>query len=118
MAIKERIKRSKEEIIDQTARLVACTLNPEKMGLTPEQVDFENFVTHFKEALTQLFETKKQIYLAIGSAINTDCSGVYSNDMHFILDGIEKIMNTKFYFYFGIAVWVCEDDIYSVWLPH
>lgn len=110
--------RSQEEILDQTARIVAGTINPEKMGLAPEQVDVENFIKYFKEMVTQLLYRKSALYLAIGHAVNTDSSGVYSYDMQFILNYIEEKMHTKFYFYHGIILWVCKNDLYAVHLPH
>ena len=118
MAIGKMIKRSREEILDQTARIVAGTINPEKMNQHPDEVDVEHFIEHFKEALSQLLYNKEAVYLAIGLAVNTDFSGIYSHDMQFILESIEKEMDTKFYFYHGIVLWVCKNDLYAVWLPH
>lgn len=118
MALGKMVNRSKEEILDHTARIVAGTINPEKMQLTVEEVDVEGFIKYFKEALSQLFYRKEAVYIAIGPAVNTDFSGVYSHDMQFILENIEEKMGTKFYFYHGVALWVCQNDLYAVWLPH
>lgn len=118
MANGAHINRSEEEILDQTARLVAGTINAEKMGLTPEEVDVENFIMHFKQLLSHLLSLQDAVHLAIGTAVNGDFSGVYSYGMQYILDCIEEKMQTRFYFYHGIALWVCKNDLYAVWLPH
>ena len=110
--------RSEEEILDQTARIVAGTINPEKMGISAEDVDVENFIKYFKEYLSHLLTYTDAAFIAIGPYVNTDCSGVYSNAMQTILNGIESKMQTKFYFYHGVALWVCKNDLYAVWLPH
>lgn len=109
--------RSEEEILDTAARLVAGTINAEKMGITPEEVDLENFIKYFKEYLSQLFSHNEAILLAIGTYVNTDKTGVYSRAMQFILNGIEQEMHTKFYFYHGTLIWACKNDLYAVYLP-
>ena len=110
--------RSEEEIIDQAARLVAGTINAEKMGIAPEEVDIENFIKYFKELLSQVLSYNEPVLLAIGKFVNTDSCGIYSNAIQFILNGIEQRMQTKFYFYHGISLWVCKNDLFAVWLPH
>ena len=110
--------RSEEEILDQAARIVAGTINAEKMGLTPEEVDVENFIKYFKEFLSRLLSYTDAAFIAIGKYVNTDSSGVYSDAMQTILNAIESKMQTKFYFYHGVAIWVCKNDLYAVWLPH
>ena len=117
MAQKQKCKLSKQEVLNQAAWFVACLINPEKMGLEAEQVDLDNFIKYFEEFLSQLLDCKNTIYLAIGSHFNTDSSGNYSNDMQFILDNIEKNMDIKFHFYPEAALWVCKDELYSVWSP-
>lgn len=118
MANRALTNRSEEEILDQAARLVAGTINAEKMGLKPEEVDVENFIKYFKESLSQVLSQKDAVLLAIGKYVNTDSYGVYSDAIQFILNCIEEKMHTKFYFYHGIALWVCKNDLYAVWLPH
>ena len=110
--------RSEEEILDQAARLVAATINAEKMGIAPEDVDVENFIKHFKELLSLVLSYNDAVLLAIGTFVNTDSLGVYSDAIQFILNGIEEKMQTKFYFYHGISLWVCKNDLYAVWMPH
>ena len=111
-------KRSEEEILDQAARLVAGTINAEKMGIADDEVDIENFIKFFKEFLSVTLSINDAVLLAIGKFVNTDSYGVYSDAMLFILNGIEEKMQTKFYFYHGISLWVCKNDLYAVWLPH
>ena len=118
VAKRARQNRSEEEILDQAARLVAGTINPDKMGLVPEEVDIENFIKFFKEYLSLVLSQKDAVLLAIGEYVNTDSYGVYSDAIQFILDCIEEKMHTRFYFYHGIALWVCKNDLYAVWLPH
>ena len=118
MANRARKNRSEEEILDQAARLVAGTINAEKMGLTPEEVDVENFIKYFKESLSQVLSYKDYVLLAIGPFVNTESSNVYSDAIQFILNSIEEKMHTKFYFYYGILIWLCKNDLYAVWLPH
>lgn len=110
--------RPQEEILDQAARLVAGTINAEKMGLKPEEVDVDNFIKYFKEFLSHLLSLQDAVHLAIGTAVNGDFSGVYSYGMIYILDRIRDEMQTQFYFYHGISLWVCKNDLYAVWLPH
>jgi len=110
--------RSQEEVLDQAARIVAETINANAMGITPEQVDVEHFIQYFKEAATQMLYSKEALYIAIGPYTNTDFSGVYSYDMQEILESIQYHMHTKFYFYYGVALWLCKNDLYAVWLPH
>lgn len=112
------LNRSEEEILDRAARLVAGTINAEKMGVAPEEVDVENFIKNFKELLSHLLSLQDAVHLAIGTAVNGDFSGVYSYGMQYILDCIEEKMQTQFYFYHGISLWVCKNDLYAVWLPH
>lgn len=109
--------RSEEEILDQTARIVVGTINSEKMGLTPEKVDIETFINLFKASLSHLLSYMDAVYISIGTYLNTDSSAIYSDAMQIILDEIEAKMNTKFYFYHGIALWICKNDFYAVWLP-
>lgn len=109
--------RSKEEILNQTARIVAGTINPEEMGLTPAEVDVETFITLFKKALSHLLSNMDAVYIAIGTYVNTDSSDIYSDAMQIILNEIESQMNTKFYFYPGIILWICKNNFYAAWLP-
>lgn len=118
MANGRHITRSEEEILDQAARLVAGTINPEAMGLTPDEVDVELFIRTFKEIVRQMLNYKEALYLAIGTYVNADSSGVYSLDMQDILRGIESRTYIDFHFYHGIALWLCKNDLYAVWLPH
>lgn len=110
-------KRSREEILDQSALIIAGAINSEKMGLMPEEVDIENFIKYFKIFLSRLLSKNNTVYLAIGTYLNTDSSAIRSNDMQTILNAIESEIQTKFHFYSGIALWICENDLYAVWLP-
>lgn len=110
-------KRSKEEILDQSARIVASTINPEKMGLKPDEIDVEAFIKFFKESLSHLLSNTDTVYIAIGTYVNTDSSAFYSDAMQIILDEIESNMNTKFYFYPGIILWLCKYELHAAWLP-
>ena len=118
MANRAMQNRSEEEVLDQAARLVAGTINAEKMGIADEEVDVDNFIKYFKEFLAHLLSLQDAVHIAIGTAVNGDFSGVYSHGMFYILDRIEEKMQTKFYFYHGISLWVCKNDLYAVWLPH
>lgn len=117
MAHKERVKRTTDEILENAARLVAGTINPEAMGIAVEEVDVENFVKYFKEAATQLLYRKETLLVAIGRYAHTDNSGIYSIDMNYILNHIERNMHTKFYFFHGISLWFSKEDIIAHWLP-
>lgn len=118
MAKNQRPKLSPDELLAQSAQLVAGTINPYEMGLEPDQVDIENFVKFFKEKAAEMLETKDALLVSIGPAINTDNDDIYSNDMREILDYIEEKMQTKFYFHYGILLWHCKNDAYANWLPH
>lgn len=109
--------RSKEEVLDQTARIVAGTINPEEMGLTPDKVDIETFIKLFKESLSHLLSYMDSVYIAIGTYVNTDSSAIYSDAMQIILDEIEYKMNIKFYFYSGVILWICKNNFCAAWLP-
>lgn len=110
-------KRSEEEILDQAARIVAGTINPKEMGLKSDEVDVESFVALFKESLSHLLSSMDTVYIAIGTYVNTDSSAFYSDAMQIILDEIESKMNTKFYFYPGIIIWLCKNELHAAWLP-
>lgn len=118
MANVTQIKRSYEEILDQTARIIAGTINVEKMGIAPEEVDVENFIKYFKQYLSHLLSLQEAVHLAIGTAVNGDFCGVYSYGMQYILDHIEEEMHIQFHFYHGVALWICKNELYAVWLPH
>ena len=117
MAGRGPVQHSLEEVLDKAARLFAGIINAEKMGISPENVDVEGFINCFKEALSELLYHKDAVLLTIGEHVNGDFSGVYSHGMQFILKRIESQMQTKFYFYHGISIWVCKDQLYTVWLP-
>jgi len=117
VAQRDRVKRTTDEILENAARLVAGTINPEAMGITVEEVDVENFVKSFKEAATQLLYHKGTLLVAIGRYAHTDNSGIYSIDMNYILQHIERNMHTKFYFFHGISLWFSKEDIIAHWLP-
>ena len=112
------VPRSQEEVMTQAAQLVAGTINPREMGLTPEEVDVEQFISHFKEKAAELLENQEAIYIAIGPFVNTYNPGIYSNDIRIILDSIEEKMQTKFYFYYGILIALGKNHLFANWLPH
>lgn len=118
MAKAENVRRSQEEVITQAAQLVAGTINPAEMGLTPEQVDVEQFISHFKEKVAEMLKNQDAIHIAIGPFVNTYNPGIYSNDIRIILDSIEEKMQTKFYFHYGILIALGKQQIFANWLPH
>lgn len=118
MANKPKAKRSQEEVLTQAASLVAATINSAAMGLTDEQIDVEQFKKIFKEKVAEMLERQEMLVLSIGPCINTGCTDIYSNDMRSILDSIESIMHTKFYFFYGILLLVGKNDLFANWLPH
>lgn len=118
MAKAEAIRRFQEEVITQAAQLVAGTINPREMGLTPEEIDVDKFIQHFKEKAAELLESQEAIHIAIGPFVNTYNPGIYSNDIRIILDSIEEKMQTKFYFHYGILIALGKQQIFANWLPH
>ncbi len=112
------VRRSQEEVMTQAAQLVAGTINPMEMGLTPEEIDVEQFVSHFKEKVAEMLEIQEAIYIAIGPLVNTYNPGIYSNDIRIILDSIEEKMQIKFYFHYGILLALGKNDLFANWLPH
>ena len=118
MAKAETARRFQENFITQAAQLVAGTINPTEMGLTPEEVDVEQFVSHFKEKVAEMLENQEAIYIAIGPFVNTYNPGIYSNDIRIILDSIEEKMQMKFYFHYGILLTLGKNHLFANWLPH
>ena len=114
----ETARRFQEDIITQAAQLVAGTINPREMGLTPEEVDVEQFVSHFKQKAAEMLENQEAINIAIGPFVNTYNPGIYSNDIRIILDSIEEKMQMKFYFHYGILIALGKQQIFANWLPH
>ena len=114
----ETARRFQENFITQAAQLVAGTINPTEMGLTPEEVDVEQFVSHFKEKVAEMLENQEAIYIAIGPFVNTYNPGIYSNDIRIILDSIEEKMQMKFYFHYGILLTLGKNHLFANWLPH
>lgn len=112
------VRRSQEEVMTQAAQLVAGTINPIKMGLTPEEIDVEQFISHFKEKVSEMLENQEAIYIAIGPFVNTYNPGIYSNDIRIILNSIEEKMQIKFEFHYGILLSLCKNDLFANWLPH
>lgn len=47
MANTRKAKMSREEILEQAARLVGQTINPEEMGIKPEDMELEQFIILF-----------------------------------------------------------------------
>ena len=117
-AKKERVQFSQEEVRLLSAGAIASTIDNDKMGIAFEKVDFDAFLKYFKEKANEMFETQDYLLLSIGPAINTDGDGVFSNDMQTILNYIEEKMQTKFYFHYGILLWVGKNNIAANWLPH
>ncbi|MBQ2835774.1 MAG: hypothetical protein IJE68_02940 [Clostridia bacterium] len=118
MARAETVRRSQEELITQAAQLVAGTINPDKMGFAPEEIDVEQFVSHFKEKVAEMLENQETVHIAIGPFVNTYNPGIYSNDIRIILDSIEGKMQMKFYFHYGILLALGKNDLFANWLPH
>lgn len=107
-----------EKLLTDAARLVAGTIDPYKMGLTPEQVDVENFIIHFKEKAAEILVCQDVLKIAIGPYVNTFNPGIYSNDIRIILDSIEEKMQIKFDFYYGILIYLSKNELSANWLPH
>jgi hypothetical protein len=109
---------TQQEVVTISAEAFAGTIDVEAMGITVEEVDIEGFCKHFAQKANEMFEAKDYLLLSIGPAINTDGDGIYSNDMQKILDYIEENMHTKFYFHYGLMLWIGKDSISPCWLPH
>lgn len=118
MARTVRKQLSQEDFVTHAAQLVAGTINNEEMDLTVEEVDIENFIKYFKEKALEMLEAQDFLLLSIGPAINTDGEGIFSNNMQTILDFIEEKMHTKFYFHYGILLWLGKNSLAANWLPH
>lgn len=111
MAKKER---SQEDILTTAAEFVANTITP-----VPTELIHEQFVKYFKEKASEILATKGSLLISVGPCINTDNNGgIYSNDMQVILEYVEGKMQAQFSFLNGALIWICQDDIYSVFLPH
>lgn len=117
MAILPSIKRSKEEVLDTAARLVAGTINPTKMGLSPEEVNVEDFIEYFKLAAETILDHKEVLYIAIGLHANTGSFKLYSGDMQTILECIHSVMDVEFHFHDGIVLWLYKNELYVGYLP-
>ena len=118
MAKTKRKQFSQEEFVTSAGQLVAGTINNEAMGITVEEVDIDNFIKYFKEKANEMLESQDYLLLSIGPAINTDGEGIFSNNMQTILDFIEEKMHTKFYFHYGILLWLGKKSLAANWLPH
>lgn len=118
MARKVKRERSQDEVVTDAARLVVCTVNPYEMGITPEEVDIDRFIELFKEKANEMLETKDALLITIGPEITIGGPGIYSDDFQPILDYIEEKMQTKFYFHYGILLYLCKNDLGANWLPH
>ena len=118
MVRKKKFRKKTDDILSQAARLVAGTINPSKMGLTPEQVDVEHFVKHFKTKAAELWNNQDVLNLAIGPYVNVFNPGVYSNDVRIILDYVEEQMQMEFHFYYGILISLDKKELHATWQPH
>lgn len=110
-------KLSQHEILEQAALLVAGTINPEAMGITPDEVDLEQFVQLFiKKAEEMLNQKGDRLLLAIGPYLNSEGT-LFTEDLKPIIEYIEEVTKAKFYFYNGIMVYFGKEDIGASWMP-
>lgn len=109
----KRVKYSREEILALTAQNVAVTITPE-----PTELVYQTFQKHFKEKASEMLQSKEGLYLSIGPCVNADNDGIYSNDMQTILDYVEEKMQMQFNFNYGILMWIGNEEIYSIFMPH
>lgn len=113
MANKIKTERSPEEVLTIAAEFVANTISPK-----PTEHIHKQFVRYFKEKTKEMLTEKTYLLLSIGPCVNTDNNGIYSNDIKVILESVEEKMQTKFAFQYGALIWLCQTEIYSVFLPH
>ena len=118
MARKKRVTLSREEFVSQAAELVAVTINPDAMGITPEEVDIDLFIFHFKTKALEMLDTKSSLLISIGPDANPNGNDVFSEDMQIILDYIEMKMQTKFLFFYGLLALLGNDSLVANWVPH
>lgn len=118
MAKKKKVINKVDDVLTQTARLVAGTIKPSEMGLTPEQVDVEQFISHFKTKAAEMWNTQDVLNLAIGPYVNIFNPGIYSNDVRIILDYVEAQMQMEFHFYHGLLISLDKKELYATWQPH
>lgn len=109
-------KMSPEEILEQAARLVGQTINPEAMGLKPDDIDLDQFIKLFIQRAREMLNEKEQLLLGIGPYLNSEGT-LFTEDMKSIIEFIEKESKTKFYFYNGILVGFGKREIYANWIP-
>jgi hypothetical protein len=110
-------KLSQQEILEQAALLVAGTINPEAMGVTPDEVDLEQFVQLFMKKAQEMLDKKgERMLLAIGPYLNREGT-LFTEDLKPIIDYIEEVTKTEFCFYNGIMVYFGKEDIGASWMP-
>ena len=108
---------SREEILERAAWLVAQSINPEEMGLTPDEVDVDQFVELFKKrAGEMLVQTEERLLLGIGTYLNKEKT-MFTKDLKLIVDYIEEVTGKKFYFFNGILIYFGPEDIIANWIP-
>ena len=108
---------SQEEILEQAALIVAQTINPDGMGLKPDEVDVEHFVKLFKKkAGEMLAQTDDRLLLGVGSYLNREKT-LFTEDMKIIIDYIEEVTGKKFCFFNGILIYFGTEDIAANWIP-
>lgn len=117
MARKKKVIYSPDDILTQAAQLVAGAINPDKMGLTPDQVDVEQFVSHFKAKAAEIWKNQDVLNLAIGPYVNIFNPGLYSNDLRIILDYVEEQMQIEFHFYQELLISLDKKELHFTWLP-
>jgi len=118
VARKPKKQLTQDEVVTMAAQGVVGTVNPFKMGITPEEVDIDRFVELFKEKANEMLETQDALLIKIGPEITIGGSGIYSDDFQPILDYIEEKMQIKYEFYYGILIYLRKTDVGGVWLPH
>lgn len=116
MADTREAKMSPEEILEQAARLVGQTINPEAMGLKPDDVDLDQFVKLFMQKAGEMLDEKERLLLAIGPYLNREGT-LFTEDLKSIIEFIEQESKTKFYFFNGILVGFSKEDICANWIP-
>lgn len=114
---KKQPQMSREEILERAAWNVAHMINPEAMGMEPEEVPVEEFVKYFKEKASEMLnQIEERMLLTIGPYMNKEQT-MYSKDLQPIMDYIEENVGVEFQFFNGIIIYFGRDDIGVGWNP-
>lgn len=109
---------SREEVLEQAATLVAGTINPDAMGMEPEEVPLEEFIRLFIQKAGEMLDQSQDGYLrfSIGPYLNKE-ENLYASDLYPIIEFIEEKLQRKLYFFNGILIFMGENDIAANWIP-